>query len=585
MSAEKTCSLPGLKGSRSQQSSPESSSSSSSSHHSGHTDSLQLSRQASDPGLDQTFHQQQQQSQSQHRRGSSQDSIVTQHQAALMSQTETIPVCTVTSPNYTSADLPELVSTSPHNVSILHQSRPLILQHPHGQMGSDEGINWLYDFYPSVLGGSPKDKLGSFPEQSVPHSAPNKVGFSPEPSPNTVFPSQEKYVVLVGAPISIAQRMGEDTLTYLNKGQFYNLYCKANTSMTVPERVKTLIALTFFDEPDKRVEYHHWQYWYNLQANPNQRAFDIDRKNCENIQGKPEDVAYNATSFVWCPKVGAKLVLRINCLSTEFSSQKGVKGLPLHIVTDTYEELDTDQAEPVHRAYCQVKVFRDKGAERKNKDETKSVERRMQKFMKQSPGVDSELGPASVFHPPSKETVLTSTSTFGPKPFLFVAPLLETSTANSETALSNSETTLTPSKVASTSLLASIRERETKRTFSNTLSRTKEDLDNLEVDAPAKKAARIPNRHMITLYARKEEEKVYNALILDSLSVHDLKLQVSKKYDVPADMIKNVFKKTKKGLLVHFDDEMISQFQDEDDFLIDLQFDNQKGCFDLYIRY
>ena len=38
-------------------------------------------------------------------------------------------------------------------------------------------------------------------------------------------------------------------------------------------------------------------------------------------------------------------------------------------------------------------------------------------------------------------------------------------------------------------------------------------------------------------------------------------------------------------LLVHFDDEMISQFQDEDDFLIDLQFDNQKGSFDLYIYY
>jgi len=62
-------------------------------------------------------------------------------------------------------------------------------------------------------------------------------------------------------------------------------------------------------------------------------------------------------------------------------------------------------------------------------------------------------------------------------------------------------------------------------------------------------------------------------------------LQISNKYDVPGDMIKNAFKRTKKGLLVYLDDQMIEQFQDEDDFIIDLQFDNQKGCFDLIVHY
>ena len=36
-----------------------------------------------------------------------------------------------------------------------------------------------------------------------------------------------------------------------------------------------MLALTFIDEPDRRVEFNLWQYWYNLQANPNQKAFDI----------------------------------------------------------------------------------------------------------------------------------------------------------------------------------------------------------------------------------------------------------------------------------------------------------------------
>lgn len=32
-----------------------------------------------------------------------------------------------------------------------------------------------------------------------------------------------------------------------------------------------------------------------------------DRKNCENVLGKLEDLAYNAASFVWTPEVGAKV--------------------------------------------------------------------------------------------------------------------------------------------------------------------------------------------------------------------------------------------------------------------------------------
>lgn len=38
-------------------------------------------------------------------------------------------------------------------------------------------------------------------------------------------------------------------------------------------------------------------------------------------------------------------------------------------------------------------------------------------------------------------------------------------------------------------------------------------------------------------------------------------------------------------LLVHMSSEMISRFEDEDDFTVELPFDNQKGCFDLYVRY
>lgn len=49
----------------------------------------------------------------------------------------------------------------------------------------------------------------------------------------------------------------------------------------------------------------------------------------------------------------------MNCLSTDFSSQKGVKGMPLIIQIDTYS-YNSCSSRPIHRAFTQIKVFCDK---------------------------------------------------------------------------------------------------------------------------------------------------------------------------------------------------------------------------------
>lgn len=59
----------------------------------------------------------------------------------------------------------------------------------------------------------------------------------------------------------------------------------------------------------------------------------------------------------------SQINVAVQCLSTDFSSQKGVKGLPLHIQVDTYEEPPQhahNYTPPSHRGYCQIKVFCDK---------------------------------------------------------------------------------------------------------------------------------------------------------------------------------------------------------------------------------
>ncbi|XP_065884677.1 grainyhead-like protein 2 homolog isoform X2 [Dysidea avara] len=350
-----------------------------------------------------------------------------------------------------------------------------------------------------------------------------QLGESSRPTP--LFEVQETYVYKLCAPTSVIQRQSDDTLTYLNKGQLYSLLMESSED----KYVKSIIYLVFRSEQE--TERLLWQYWYNMQANPNQRAFDIDRKNCENAD-IIEDLGLNAFSVQWSPTNGpTKLVFCVNCLSTDFSAQKGVAGIPLHFLVDTYDDLDPS-AEPVHRAICKIKVFRDKGAERKIKDELRSVERRLQKMAK-----GASPSSANDFQAPSKMTKLIPTTTLGTFPFIFIpAPH------------NGSSSSISSSKLAKTSLMQNIRERETKRGLSTSLLQAKDEFDNLDMNPPTKKAAMSCKREVVlTIYVKKEDEKAYNALMLDTLTAHDFKMELAKKYDIPVDMVTGLYKKTKKG--------------------------------------
>eukprot|EP00794_Sanderia_malayensis_P007236 gene7236-8044_t len=391
----------------------------------------------------------------------------------------------------------------------------------------------------------------------------------------------DRYINILEAPTSIIQRKNEDSLTYLNKGQFYAITCE-HSDTPDPDfvRVKSIIYLVFRDEKDPRNELNNWHFWSSQQPNPNQRAFDVDRKACQNIEEVPEEVGYNAFAFTWNPHEKAKVVIRINCLSTDFSPQKGVKGIPLHLQVDTFEDLITPDVDPVHRAFCQMKVFRDKGAERKNKDESKSAERRLSKVMKQSPS-EGATAMASIFQGPNKITRFNSVSDKSTKPWVF---LPKNKQLKHSSAVEGSSKPPAPPPPP---LFAKIRAQETKRAITAAVNIAKEDFEDLSVLPRHSKASRVIKRKApaVTIYVRKEEEKVYNALMLENLTILDLKEAVAHKYGMPSEMIKNLYKKTRKGILVNMDDMMVEQFVDEDDFLIQVNFDNQLGHFELTFIY
>jgi hypothetical protein len=166
------------------------------------------------------------------------------------------------------------------------------------------------------------------------------------------------------AAISTSIRREDDRMTYVNKGQFYTVSldyipdpCKPLKSQTV----RSLLMVVFREDKSYEDEIKTWQMWHKRQHSAKQRILEVDAKNSSGTIGPIEEVSHNAIQFSWTPgdPTPVKVSIAVQCLSTDFSTQKGVKGLPLHVQIDTYDEADNDKI-PFHRGYCQIKVFCDK---------------------------------------------------------------------------------------------------------------------------------------------------------------------------------------------------------------------------------
>ncbi|CAG7815446.1 unnamed protein product [Allacma fusca] len=166
------------------------------------------------------------------------------------------------------------------------------------------------------------------------------------------------------SPISTSQRREDDRITYINKGQFYGISLEYILDAEKPlksQTVKTVVMLVFREEKSPEDEIKAWQFWHGRQHSVKQRILDADTKNSVGLAGCIDEVAHNAIAIYWNPHEStAKINVAVQCLSTDFSSQKGVKGLPLHLQIDTYDDPRDPNCPIYHRAYCQIKVFCDK---------------------------------------------------------------------------------------------------------------------------------------------------------------------------------------------------------------------------------
>ncbi|GAU99428.1 hypothetical protein RvY_10432-2 [Ramazzottius varieornatus] len=365
------------------------------------------------------------------------------------------------------------------------------------------------------------------------------------------------------SPISTSQKREEDRITYINKGQFYPITLEYIPDPDKPlksQTVKSTIMLVFREEKTSEEEAKAWQFWHSRQHSIKQRIFDADTKNSIGLVGCIEETSHNAISVYWNPHEGpAKVNIAVQCLSTDFSNQKGVKGLPLHIQIDTHEDLRA-QGKPFHRGYCQIKIFCDKGAERKTRDEERRAAKR-----KMAAAGRKKLD--DLYHPNIERSEFYAMADLAKPPLLFTPaedldrlPPMELGLFYN--AGNGSEPKPDDEDIRS--------------------ERASSIVDN--VLPPAKRIKIVPPvSERVMLYMRKESDEAYTALHLVPPTIKGLTQAIYLKYGADPNKITKIFKKNSQGSTVEMDDDMVRLYSNEDTFVINFQQNAEDDTLHVYL--
>lgn len=205
-------------------------------------------------------------------------------------------------------------------------------------------------------------------------------------------------------------------ISYLNKGQAYSLSVvdsnppPAGSQMV---RYRTSVRVTFQEEEQRLKPGACWQLWKEGRgaSEAQQRGDKIQAlEYVDPFQGGNEDrkarqvqverTTVDGFCVTWTanPNTGAfdcTVPVRFNFLSTDFSHSKGVKGIPVRLCAKTelisgVDSAGTDQKAAPELCFCQVKLFRDHGAERKLSNDVAHVKKTIEKLKQQI--VQAELG-------------------------------------------------------------------------------------------------------------------------------------------------------------------------------------------------
>ncbi|XP_078449266.1 transcription factor CP2-like isoform X1 [Lampetra fluviatilis] len=410
---------------------------------------------------------------------------------------------------------------------------------------------------------------------------------------------------------SPAIKLHDETLTYLNQGQPYEIRMldtrKVGELIEVSGKyVKSIVRVVFHDRRLQYTEHQQLEGWrWNR---PGDRILDIDIPLSVGIvDPRANPTHLNTVEFLWDPTKRSSVFIQVHCISTEFTPRKhgGEKGVPFRVQIDTFKQNEGGEyTEHLHSASCQVKVFKPKGADRKQKTDRDKMEKRTV--------LEKEK-----YQPSYETTILTECSPWPDNSYLSKSPsptpgLGSTTQPNftvSETSGNCSSSPTHPSEnlPAPTGEQlppgASIQETQQwlhrnrfsqfSRLFNNfagtdLLKLSRDDL--IQICGPAD-GIRLHNalkaksvRPRLTIYLCQEPQQVYHAIYLEDMNTLELTEKIATLFSILPQQISSVYRQGPTGIHVLLCDQMIQNFQDEACFVINMAKDESGDCYHVILK-
>lgn len=201
---------------------------------------------------------------------------------------------------------------------------------------------------------------------------------------------------MLAAATSIATKTNEESLTYLNQGQSYEIKLKkvGDLSSFRGKILKSIIKICFHERRLQYMEREQMQLWQA--SRPGERILDVDiplSYGLIHVNPVNNSNLLNTIEIIWDPMKEVGVYIKVNCISTEFTPKKhgGEKGVPFRVQVETYWEgthnssttpnnfdgvLSMPMSKSLHAAACQIKVFKLKGADRKHKQDREKIQKR-----------------------------------------------------------------------------------------------------------------------------------------------------------------------------------------------------------------
>ncbi|XP_075442454.1 upstream-binding protein 1 isoform X1 [Ascaphus truei] len=239
----------------------------------------------------------------------------------------------------------------------------------------------VHDFDASLSGIGQELGAGAYSMSDVLALPIFKQEDSSLPAENETKHPPFQYVLCTAT--SPAVKLNDETLTYLNQGQSYEVRMLDNRKIgDIPEitgkLVKSIIRVVFHDRRLQYMEHQQLEGWkWNR---PGDRLLDLDiPMSVGVIDPRTNPGQLNAIEFLWDTSKRSSAFIQVHCISTEFTPRKhgGEKGVPFRIQVDSFKQNDNGEyTDHLHSASCQIKVFKPKGADRKQKTDREKMEKR-----------------------------------------------------------------------------------------------------------------------------------------------------------------------------------------------------------------